>query len=138
LKHIKNFINDRINESIPKSPRGNIIGSFDSIEWFDEIDRPATLDEIGDDYVEEMLSLKYDENHEDTNNLDESVIPFSGDLKTISINLGEEQQQSEVNIDYKKLQLAKLRSVVIEKGLTSSSEAQKLKKPELRKLLGAE
>jgi len=94
--------------------------------------------EIGDDYVEEMLSLKYDENHEDTNNLDESVIPFSGDLKTISINLGEEQQQNEVNIDYKKLQLAKLRSVVIEKGLTSSSEAQKLKKPELLKLLGAE
>lgn len=103
-----------------------------------DLDVAEDLPEIGDDYVEEMLSLKYDENHEDTNNLDESVIPFSGDLKTISINLGEEQQQSEVNIDYKKLQLAKLRSVVIEKGLTSSSEAQKLKKPELLKLLGAE
>jgi hypothetical protein len=55
MKHIKNFTNYRINESIPKSPRGNIFGSFDSIEWFDEIDRPATLDEIGDDYDEELF-----------------------------------------------------------------------------------
>jgi hypothetical protein len=65
-------------------------------------------------------------------------MPSSSDLKTISINLGEEQEQSEDNIDYKKLQLAKLRSIVVEKGLTNNSEASKLKKPELLKLLGAE
>jgi hypothetical protein len=59
----------------------------------------------------------------------------SSDFKTISINLGEEQEDS---IDYKKLQLAKLRSIVVEKGLTNNSEASKLKKPELLKLLGAE
>ena len=62
-------------------------------------------------------------------------MPSSSELKTIAINLGEEQQNHEENIDYKKLQLAKLRSIVVEKGLTNNSEASKLKKPELLKLL---
>ena len=58
-------------------------------------------------------------------------------LKTISNNIGKEQPRED-NIDYKKLQLAKLRSIVVEKGLTSNTEAAKLKKHELLKLLGAE
>ena len=66
------------------------------------------------------------------------MLPSSSDLKTISINLGEESEKNDDNIDYKKLQLAKLRSIVVEKGLTNNSEASKLKKPELLKLLGAE
>lgn len=92
---------------------------------------------IGNEYVEEILSLKYDEKSED-NKKEETFMPSSSDLKTISINLGEEHESHEDNIDYKKLQLAKLRSIVVEKGLTSNSEASKLKKPELLKLLGAE
>ena len=55
------------------------------------------------------------------------------DLKTISINLEEPHQDS---LDYKKLSLPKLRSIVSEKGL--ASDASKLKKNELLKLLGAE
>jgi hypothetical protein len=55
------------------------------------------------------------------------------DLKTISINLEEPHQDS---LDYKKLSLPKLRSIVSEKGLVS--DASKLKKNELLKLLGAE
>ena len=63
----------------------------------------------------------------------EKNIPSSSDLKKISINLGEAHEE---NIDYKKLQLPKLRSIAVEKGLTNNSESIKLKKPELLKLLG--
>jgi len=94
--------------------------------------------EVTNDYVEEVLELKYDVEPESEPILEELTMPSSSELKTISINLGEEQEQSEDNIDYKKLQLAKLRSIVVEKGLTNNSEASKLKKPELLKLLGAE
>ena len=45
---------------------------------------------------------------------------------------------NEDSIEYKKLQLPKLRSIVVEKGLTTNLEASKLKKPEILKLLGAE
>ena len=96
--------------------------------------------EVTNDYVEEVLELKYDVQPESEQEqiLEELTMPSLSDLKTISINLGEEQEQSEDNIDYKKLQLAKLRSIVVEKGLTNNSDASKLKKPELLKLLGAE
>jgi hypothetical protein len=56
-------------------------------------------------------------------------LSISADFKTISINLEE-------SLDYKKLSLPKLRSIVSEKGL--SSDSSKLKKNELLKLLGAE
>jgi hypothetical protein len=91
--------------------------------------------EVNNVYVEEVLGLKYDD---EVKNLEETNISSSSDLKTISINLGEEHQQHEDNIDYKKLQLAKLRSIAVEKGLTNNSDVSKLKKPELLKLLGAE
>ena len=41
-------------------------------------------------------------------------------------------------LDYKKMTITKLRQIVTEKGLTPSSEASKLKKPDLLKLLEAE
>ena len=99
------------------------------------------IPEISEGYAEELLSLKYDEEKEqplveDNVQLEETVVPSASDLKTISINLGDESHSE--HIEYKKLQLPKLRSIVVEKGLTSSSEAQKLKKPELLKLLGVE
>jgi hypothetical protein len=115
---------------------------------FDPDDDLAVLDdmdeipEISTGYAEELLSLKYDELKEenplaeDNLQLEETVIPSSSDLKTISINLGDESHSE--HIEYKKLQLPKLRGIAVEKGLTTSSEAQKLKKPELLKLLGVE
>ena len=63
----------------------------------------------------------------------EPIINVS-DLKTISINL----EESTEKIDYKKLQLPKLKSIVVEKKLATSSDASKLKKAELLKLLGVE
>jgi hypothetical protein len=88
---------------------------------------------VTDEYVEEVLDLKYDEIKEDV-----QLIPSSSDLKTISINLGDEPNINETSIDYRKLQIPKLRSIVVEKNLASNSDATKLKKPELLKLLGVE
>lgn len=93
--------------------------------------------EMADEYIEEVLDLKYDEpniNELKVEEPKESVIS-SSDFKTISINLGE---SAEDQIDYKKLQLPKLKSIVTEKGLATSTEASKLKKQELLKLLGVE
>ena len=64
----------------------------------------------------------------------ESKVVQPAELKTISIDL--EDNESEDSVDYKKLSLQKLKSVVVEKGLVA--DASKLKKPELLKLLGIE
>ena len=90
---------------------------------------------MDDNYVEQILDLKYEEKQTP---LEEEII-HSKDFKTISINLGDEQVvTTKESIDYKKLQIPKLRSIAIEKGLTTNSEANKLKKSDILKLLGAE
>jgi len=103
----------------------------------DDLEDEDDIPEISQEYTEELLSLKYDD-LKDESHLEEETAPISSisELKTISINLGEESKAE--HIDYKKLQLPKLRSIVVEKGLINSSDAQKLKKPELLKLLGVE
>jgi len=116
---------------------------YDEIEDLAESDLNDELPEITDDYVEQVLDLKYSNDEiskidEVKEHLEESNINLSTELKTISINLGQEKQPLEESIEYKKLQLSKLRSIAVEKGLTSSSEVSKLKKPEILKLLGAE
>jgi len=84
--------------------------------------------------VLEMLSMRAAENTTSVEQLDGSHINISAtDLKTININLDEIHADS---IDYKKLPLPKLRSIVTDKGL--AEDASKLKKQELLKLLGAE
>ena len=81
--------------------------------------------------VLEMLSTHAAENSADIEQLDGSHITISAtDLKTININLDEIHADS---IDYKKLPLPKLRSIVTDKGL--AEDASKLKKQELLKLL---
>jgi cobalamin biosynthesis protein CobT len=62
---------------------------------------------------------------------DENLL--TSDLKSININLEESNNET---IDYKKLSLTKLRSIVSEKGL--STDSSKLKKQDLLKLLGVE
>jgi len=105
-----------------------------------ESDTPE-FTEITDDYAEEVLDLKYelDEPKEENNLVEKDITTKPSNLKTISIDLGEDNHHSEeFNIDYKKLQLPKLRSIAVEKGLASNTDASKLKKPELLKLLGSE
>ena len=64
-------------------------------------------------------------------------INFNNDnFKSININEGNLEDKTNDTLDYKKLSLTKLRTIVSEKGLISDSS--KLKKNELLKLLGIE
>ena len=91
-------------------------------------------EEDDDEDMEELHSDNDLDDLEETTLIDPvSKIDIS-ELKTISINL----EESVEKIDYKKLQLPKLKSIVVEKGLTTASDASKLKKAELLKLLGIE
>ena len=84
--------------------------------------------------VLEMLSARATENSTSVEQLDGSHMNISAsDLKTININLDEIHADS---VDYKKLPLPKLRSIVTDKGL--ADDASKLKKQELLKLLETE
>jgi hypothetical protein len=95
-------------------------------------------EEEDDDEEDEDMEELHSDN--DLDDLEETTLidPVSkidiSELKTISINL----EESVEKIDYKKLQLPKLKSIVVEKGLTTASDASKLKKAELLKLLGIE
>ena len=111
---------------------------FDPVDEVGDFEPLDELPEMTDEYVEQVLDLKYEnlEEKEDESKLSE--MPSVSDLKTISINLGDEHHLIDETIDYKKLQLPKLRSIAVEKGLVSNSDASKLKKPEILKLLGAE
>jgi hypothetical protein len=84
--------------------------------------------------MEELHSDNDLDDLEETTPIDPVSKIDTSELKTISINLEEPVEK----IDYKKLQLPKLKSIVVEKGLASSSDASKLKKAELLKLLGIE
>jgi hypothetical protein len=94
---------------------------------FDDLDDLENLSESS-----ESLSIKDEPQFEEVNEIKDDNIK-SMDLKSINITLEETKHES---LDYKKMALPKLRSVVTEKGLIS--DASKLKKNELLKLLGIE
>ncbi len=87
------------------------------------------------DNLTEVKSLSSKSSHDKLSEYlhEESFNNSSSDLKTISLNLEESPSDS---LDYKKLSLPKLRSIVSEKRL--STDPSKLKKNELLKLLGIE
>ena len=97
---------------------------------FDDLDDLENLSESS-----ESLSIKDEPHLEELTEVNETKDDNikSMDLKSINITLEETKHES---LDYKKMALPKLRSVVTEKGLTS--DASKLKKNELLKLLGIE
>ena len=88
-----------------------------------ELDQNEAVEYLGEDVFEEELQP-----------ILENEVIDKNKLKTINIDL--EDNESEESVDYKKLSLQKLKNVVVEKGLVS--DASKLKKPELFKLLGIE
>ena len=105
------------------------------LEGFDDLD---DLDDL-DDELSQVQSLS-SKSSKLSDKLEETVYgetlqePLNiSDFKTISINLEDPHSDS---LDYKKLSLPKLRSIVSDKGL--ASDASKLKKNELLKLLGDE
>ena len=105
-----------------------------------KISNEKEFDEQEADELDDSSSSSSDENVFDTElveeepTLESEVVESVSGMKTISIDL--EDNESEESVDYKKLSLQKLKSVVVEKGLVV--DASKLKKPELLKLLGIE
>jgi hypothetical protein len=100
----------------------------------EEKDEEEDADDEEESDMEELQSDNDLDDLEETTPIDPVSKIDTSELKTISINLEEPVEK----IDYKKLQLPKLKSIVVEKGLTTASDASKLKKAELLKLLGIE
>lgn len=125
--------NDNVNNEIKVFKISEL--DDDGDDELDELDDLDDLDELDSQSssiskTQEIKSFKFDisipeEVHE------ESI--QTSDLKSISVNLEEKFNET---IDYKKLPLPKLRSVVSEKGL--ATDTSKMKKQELLKLLGSE
>ena len=97
--------------------------SLDDLDNLDDLEDLEDLEDL-DDSSTSSVSIKEEKN----DNIK------SMDLKSINITL--EETKPEQPLDYKKIALPKLRSIVTEKGL--SSDSSKLKKNELLKLLGVE
>ena len=102
--------------------------SYSLAESLDDLDEIDEIDEMED--LDDNIST----NSESIQETDVKKIDNFMDLKSINITL--EETKTEQSVDYKKMALPKLRSVVAEKGL--SSDSSKLKKNELLKLLGIE
>jgi hypothetical protein len=114
---ILNF--DKDDESVEESDNDleNIANDLEEIE----------NTEIFDTYLTNTIDISK-LNEENDNNLDL--------LKSINISSIEEDSKNMNIVDYKKISLNKLRSIVVEKGLVTDSS--KMKKPEMLKLLGIE
>jgi Sec-independent protein translocase protein TatA len=134
IKILNITLNDIDNNSDTNSECSNNleIESMDDSVTSDE----ANLDEEFIEVLQDEIDVKVDVEDEDDDDDDESEVKevkevknFSSELKTISIHL------EEPVIDYTKLSLIKLKSVVVDKGLTTN--ASKLKKSEILKLLNA-
>ena len=117
-------------------------GNLDDLDELDEIagsDSASSKSEVGETNTEEFLSLDYN-NIEELENIGFTNEPFTEakvslfDLK--SINISSLEEESKEVLDFKKMSIPKLRSIVIERGL--STEASKLKKGDLLKLLEGE
>ena len=133
---IDNFQNDSFQNN-----NNDIENDLDELEDMDELD---DLDEKSDnesvssnndftiELVEQLLPND-DKTIEPKTEIIENIHDLN--LKSINISSLDDLKTSE-NVDYKKLSLTKLRSVVVEKGLVE--DPSKLKKGELLKLLGAE
>lgn len=115
---------DSYNESLEE-----ILDNFSE----NELDENNTLNEINDFEGQTDLDLN------EINNLDNLDNDISNiNFKTININDLENFKNTDENIDYKKLSNSTLKSIVVEKGLTTDSSASKLTKGKLLKLLGVE
>ncbi len=104
-------------------------------------DVDENIENVEEESIDELASELSDGDLGDIENIEnveeavkEEPILNVSELKTISINLEEPVEK----IDYKKLQLPKLKSIIVEKGLATSSDASKMKKAELLKLLEIE
>jgi hypothetical protein len=105
----------------------------EELEYLDDLeDNLSEAQSESSEFVEETLEIHAA--NVDDDNINEPLANISAsDLKTINITLEETNSES---IDYKKLPLPKLRTIVSEKGF--AVDVAKLKKNELIKLLESE
>jgi len=103
----------------------------ESVEILDDSQSNDLDSEVDDSEVDDSEVDDSDINDEIVPKVEDSIF----DLKSINISSLEELTTTQ-SIDYKKLNVNKLRDIVMEKGLTT--EPSKLKKAELLKLLGTE
>jgi hypothetical protein len=113
----------------------NNLDELDDFEIDDELDNQTIISQNSINTIEaaeKIVSLK----EEALENEGQNVLDISSsNFKTINIHL-EDSNIENSEIDYKKFSLPKLRSIVLEKGL--SNDTSKLKKNELLKLLEIE
>jgi hypothetical protein len=130
--------NDDIDDDAEDELDSNI-GNVDDLDEIACSDTASSKSEIEGNTTEEFLSLECNDTDDlenlvfNNDNFSEEKVP-SFDLK--SINISSLEEESKEVIDFKKMSLPKLRSIVSEKGL--STEAAKLKKIDLLKLLEVE
>jgi hypothetical protein len=112
--------------------------NLDDLDELAGSDSTSSKSVVGETNTEEFLSLE-------CNNVDELENvgfnqPFTEDKISLfdfkSINISSLEEESKEVLDFKKMSIPKLRSIVIERGL--STEASKLKKGDLLKLLEGE
>lgn len=119
------------------------VEEFDELEEVDDVDDFEEVDEL-EEAIDDDLSVssksssiyQLEMSPTETAPVEKSNNPLNlsmSDLKTINISLEETVPEP---VDYKKLALPKLRTIVAEKGLVA--DAAKLKKNELLKLLEVE
>jgi len=131
IKVLKLNINKNDDESSSSSEENNLdFDDLDNLDNLDDLDESDNLDKLDDLEKENSTDIQIIETKEDDMQPSDNK---TMDLKSININLEETKNES---MDYKKMSLPKLRSIVTEKGLTP--DATKLKKNELFKLLGIE
>jgi hypothetical protein len=129
--------NDIILNEVMSESGSELESDSESDSESDEDDEDSeSIEELEVENVEELKEeKKFDLREEEeicaTMNILEELEDLGGeDVKTVNVSLEEE------TIDYKKMTISKLRSIVIEKQL--SQDASKLKKNEIFKLLGLE
>ena len=105
-------------------------------------DEATSNNDDDDDNVDDIEDIDYNQLTEDEKsienveqNLNTVELDFDTNLKSINISTLEEDKTLEL-IDYKKLSLNKLKSLVLDKGL--ATDVSKLKKNDLLKLIGIE
>jgi hypothetical protein len=127
----ENDINDIEEDFDNKSNNLDILDELDELDDLDGSDSESSVENFEENNQTESLTLESKNNKELENSLFE--------LKSINISSLEEEEEKEKEIiDFKKLTLNKLRNIATKKGLSSATDALKLKKNDLLKLLEIE
>jgi hypothetical protein len=115
----------------------NLDNDYYNVENENEDDDDDILEDLNFDKLSDSDNESESNDDEKKAELESNLeLNENSNLRSIKISTLEEDKKSQEVIDYKKLSLIKLKSIVVERGLVQDSS--KLKKPELLKLLNVE